>query len=108
MPRFRDERLSLRLHIFHACQQHCCYCGESLVFDSFTLDHIIPVAQGGSTHETNLVAACVKCNQRKGCRLLDDYLTEHPEAAHAFVRFAFSAGRRPRQLALLIATHAAA
>ena len=33
-----------------------------------TLDHVLPKSRGGDKSWTNLVAACKKCNQKKGCR----------------------------------------
>ncbi|YAI82775.1 MAG: HNH endonuclease [cyanobacterium endosymbiont of Rhopalodia sterrenbergii] len=46
----------------HTCQ-YCNYRGEQL-----TLDHIIPRSRGGAETWENLVAACVRCNVRKGNR----------------------------------------
>lgn len=42
----------------------CAYCGRSAT----TVDHIVPVAHGGTSSWKNTVAACVRCNGRKGCR----------------------------------------
>jgi len=45
----------------------CQYChrrGERL-----TVDHIMPRSRGGDTSWTNVVAACLRCNLRKGNRL---------------------------------------
>ena len=46
----------------HACQ-YCSYRGEDL-----TLDHVIPRSRGGGDTWENLVAACVRCNVKKGNR----------------------------------------
>ncbi len=46
----------------HTCQ-YCKYKGDQL-----TLDHIIPRSRGGAESWDNLVAACVRCNIRKGNR----------------------------------------
>ena len=43
--------------------QYCNYRGEQL-----TLDHIIPRSRGGRETWENLVAACVRCNVKKGNR----------------------------------------
>jgi 5-methylcytosine-specific restriction endonuclease McrA len=48
----------------------CQYCnrrGERL-----TVDHIVPRSRGGETSWTNVVAACLRCNLKKGNRLLDE------------------------------------
>ena len=46
----------------HRCQ----YCGRNDV--PLTVDHVIPKARGGDESWENLVAACVRCNNRKGDR----------------------------------------
>lgn len=43
----------------------CAYCGAN---GKLTLDHVIPLARGGSHRLENLVAACKSCNSRKGAR----------------------------------------
>ena len=44
----------------------CQYCGKTGNLDSLTLDHVIPRSRGGNNSWQNLVAACKKCNQKKG------------------------------------------
>ncbi len=46
----------------HTCQ-YCRYRGETL-----TLDHVIPRSRGGGETWENMVAACVRCNVKKGSR----------------------------------------
>ena len=46
----------------HTCQ-YCNLKGEHL-----TLDHVIPRSRGGGDAWENLVAACVRCNVKKGNR----------------------------------------
>jgi 5-methylcytosine-specific restriction endonuclease McrA len=74
----------------------CQYCnrrGERL-----TVDHVVPRSRGGETTWTNVVAACLRCNLRKGNRLPEEvgmrllrppahprfvvatHLLKHPEA----------------------------
>ena len=45
----------------------CQYCGKG---DDLTFDHVIPRSQGGTTSWENVVAACSRCNLRKGARTL--------------------------------------
>jgi 5-methylcytosine-specific restriction endonuclease McrA len=45
---------------------HCKYCGKELTIDNSTLDHIKPVARGGTNHPDNLALACGPCNNKKG------------------------------------------
>jgi 5-methylcytosine-specific restriction endonuclease McrA len=43
----------------------CWMCGE----DADTLDHVIPLARGGSNWPANLRPACRRCNRQKGTRV---------------------------------------
>lgn len=47
----------------------CSYCDSE---QDLTFDHLIPRRLGGKTSWTNIVAACSKCNLRKGGRLPRD------------------------------------
>ena len=47
--------------------QYCSRRGERL-----TVDHIVPRSRGGETSWTNVVAACLRCNLKKGNRLPDE------------------------------------
>ncbi len=42
------------------------YCGFAFNDYELTRDHIIPRVQGGADIWTNVVAACRRCNHRKG------------------------------------------
>jgi 5-methylcytosine-specific restriction endonuclease McrA len=44
----------------------CAYCGTR----ADTIDHVRPRSRGGEHIWTNVVAACARCNHRKGNRLL--------------------------------------
>ena len=44
----------------------CQYCAKELTSSALTLDHVMPRSRGGKNTWTNLVAACKKCNQKKG------------------------------------------
>ncbi len=57
-----------------------------------TVDHVIPVCQGGPNTWQNLVACCLACNQHKGGRTPEQAgmrLKAHPKGprAHLFERF---------------------
>ena len=45
----------------------CQYCGPT-GRKATTVDHVIPKSRGGSSSPTNLVAACLECNQKKADR----------------------------------------
>jgi 5-methylcytosine-specific restriction endonuclease McrA len=42
----------------------CAYCGRA----ASTIDHVLPRSRGGANTWLNTVAACGRCNQRKGDR----------------------------------------
>ncbi len=44
----------------------CVYCAVK----ADTIDHVVPRSRGGRNEWTNVVAACARCNHRKGDRLL--------------------------------------
>jgi len=50
----------------------CQYCANYFPDDKLTMDHVIPKSRGGKNTWQNLVAACKKCNQKKGSRTTDE------------------------------------
>ena len=46
----------------------CAYCDAG----ASTVDHVVPRARGGRTVWSNCVAACKRCNAKKGSRTLDE------------------------------------
>jgi hypothetical protein len=56
----------LRFRVLQRDGFRCQYCGRS-ARDGATLhlDHIVPFAAGGATHESNLITACEACNLGK-------------------------------------------
>jgi len=58
----------------------CAYCGSTI---ALTIEHILPVSRGGKSTFENCVAACTKCNSRKGNRTPSEakmYLKKQPYA----------------------------
>jgi len=45
----------------------CFYCGKKLD-DDYHVDHVVPLALGGSNGPENLVIACAYCNVSKGAK----------------------------------------
>lgn len=56
-----------RFNLFLRDEFRCQYCGAK---GDLTFDHVVPRAKGGVTSWENVVAACSKCNLRKGSRSL--------------------------------------
>lgn len=46
----------------------CLYCGNPFPIRMLSRDHINPISQGGRDVWTNVVAACVRCNNHKAGR----------------------------------------
>jgi 5-methylcytosine-specific restriction endonuclease McrA len=57
-----------RANIFIRDTNKCQYCGGQFAKTHLTLDHVIPIVQGGKKCWENIVTACKPCNQRKGGR----------------------------------------
>ncbi|WP_165253642.1 HNH endonuclease [Paludisphaera soli] len=72
MDRIRWQRR--KLHVLHRDGWRCQYCGVWMTRETATLDHLTPVAQGGSNLAWNLVACCLGCNQDKGDALPLEFL----------------------------------
>jgi len=51
----------------HRCEY--CHAPEAVFNFSFEVEHIVPVARGGTSNEANLAMACRSCNLRKAVHL---------------------------------------
>ena len=63
----------LRMEILRRDNYTCRYCGGSAPDVKLTIDHVTPIALGGSDEPGNLVAACFDCNAGKA--------SVHPESS---------------------------
>lgn len=52
-----------RQRILRAYDYTCIQCGSK---EEPTIDHVIPLAKGGTSYDDNLQVLCEKCNQAKG------------------------------------------
>lgn len=43
----------------------CYYCGTKVDPSEITMDHVIPISQGGMSSKSNIVPACKSCNNKK-------------------------------------------
>ena len=73
---------------FRDCARRCVYCGTLLGLELATLDHVHPLAHGGTHAPGNLVAACHGCNQLKGAMLPAEFFARYPWAGANFMRYA--------------------
>jgi 5-methylcytosine-specific restriction endonuclease McrA len=67
----REVRFTRR-NIFYRDRNRCQYCGGVFVQRDLNLDHVVPLSRGGRSEWTNVVAACVPCNGRKGNRFPEE------------------------------------
>ena len=55
----------------------CHYCGKGFSACHLTMDHVVPLARGGTSTRGNVVPACKNCNNKKKYLLpteWDDYM----------------------------------
>lgn len=63
LPELKLSRRAILARDNHTCQ----YCGHSA--RDLTLDHVVPREKGGLSSWDNLVACCIRCNNKKGNKL---------------------------------------
>lgn len=61
----REISTAVRIRVLRRGEFRCAICPAT---ERLTIDHIVPVAHGGSNDETNLQVLCSPCNSRKGAR----------------------------------------
>jgi hypothetical protein len=63
---------TIRFEVFKRDSFKCQYCGQSAPDVILHVDHIAPVAKGGTNDIANLVTACLSCNAGKSATPLSD------------------------------------
>lgn len=66
----------LRFEIFRRDNHACRYCGGAAPDVQLTVDHVVPVALGGTDEPSNLVTACRDCNSGKSSMPADTKIVE--------------------------------
>ncbi len=72
MPNRKALSKKTRFEVFKRDSFTCQYCGAKAPEVVLHVDHIEPVAAGGSNDILNLITACAACNGGKAARKLDD------------------------------------
>ncbi|TMR89346.1 RNA-guided endonuclease IscB, partial [Nonomuraea basaltis] len=67
----------VREYLLEKWGRACAYCGNSGV--PLNIDHIHPRSRGGSDRISNLVVACIGCNQDKNARPVQEFLAGRPK-----------------------------
>lgn len=55
----------IRNEVYARTEGRCALCGKFVRFDQFTVDHIVPLAKGGTNDIENLQCTCKHCNAMK-------------------------------------------
>jgi len=61
--------LKIRARVLERDNCTCTYCGAW----AGTVDHVVPIALGGSNDDSNLAACCAYCNRSKGAKPLTEW-----------------------------------
>lgn len=72
MAKRKSISKQLRFEVFKRDAFRCQYCGKSAPEVILEVDHIDPVANGGTNDIFNLITSCRDCNRGKGKRLLSN------------------------------------
>lgn len=72
----------LRTEILRRDNHACRYCGGTAPDVRLTIDHVLPIALGGTDDATNLVAACADCNAGKSASAPGQPLVEQVSQDH--------------------------
>lgn len=64
-PRRKKFSAKDRIEVYRKTEGHCYLCGEFVDFDSFEVEHHIPISKGGSNSLDNLYCSCSTCNAIK-------------------------------------------
>lgn len=70
MAQRKSLRKSARFAIFQRDGFTCAYCGRRPPNAVLEIDHIVPLAEGGTNDDTNLITSCEDCNAGKGKKVL--------------------------------------
>lgn len=71
-----------RREALHRQNGRCAYCRDVLSPRAATADHVVPRANGGLHHGSNIKASCRNCNMMKSSRSEGEFrkLIRHPPA----------------------------
>jgi 5-methylcytosine-specific restriction endonuclease McrA len=61
----------IREYLLHKWRRKCAYCGVTET--PLQIEHIVPIARGGSSRTSNLTLACESCNKRKGTQTAEEF-----------------------------------
>jgi len=65
--------------VYEKSKGHCCLCGNFVDYEDYTIDHIMPLAKGGTNDISNLQCTCKVCNNIKTDVLPDEFMDKITE-----------------------------
>ena len=83
-----EHKRAFKLAAMRDCGRRCVYCGSPLEYARATLDHVHPLAKGGTHSPGNVVSACPPCNRLKADMLPAEFFLRHPWAGSNFILYA--------------------
>jgi len=93
------QKRAIKRAAMRDCGRRCVYCAVTLEFDLATLDHVHPLARGGTHVPGNLVLACARCNRLKGDLLPNEFFARFPWAGMNFIHYARAVHRALKRCA---------
>lgn len=66
---------NIRQQVYEKGGGVCAICGRPVNYEQFTIDHIVPIARGGTNEISNFQIACNVCNKLKADSLDSEYIT---------------------------------
>jgi hypothetical protein len=73
----------VREYLLEKWGRECAYCGAENV--PLQVEHILARARGGSDRISNMTLACRDCNEKKGTRLIKEFLSSKPQRLAAIM-----------------------
>ncbi len=73
----------LKQELYRWQDRRCMYCGARKSIRNLEIDHMDPVARGGSNDEENLQLLCGPCNRRKGVHTDEEFRDRYWELVDA-------------------------
>jgi len=67
----------VREYLLEKWGRKCVYCCKTNI--PLEIEHIVPKSKGGSNRVSNLTLACIECNQKKGNKPIEAFLSKKPE-----------------------------
>ena len=69
-----DKTVTIKIAQEKLKRNVCPICGRRMKKDDKTLDHIVPLAQGGAHSASNMICICFMCNSKKRDLGVDEFL----------------------------------